>query len=89
MDVVVVVRAVCAPQVELRAVCADRRRIRAVCAFCIFRQVACSVRFYDERVYVQCASSRLLRILFDDFPSQDIHVDDGGDLVRRGYSIAR
>ena len=55
IDVVVVVRAVCAPQVDLRAVCAVRRRIRAVCAFCITSscaqcvlldvEITCSVRF--------------------------------------------
>ena len=55
IDVVVVIRAVCASQVVLRAVCADRRRIRAVCAFCITSscaqcvlldvEITCSVRF--------------------------------------------
>mgnify|MGYP006062244319 CR=1 FL=1 len=65
IDVVVVVRAVCAPQVDLRAVCAGRRRIRAVCEFCrdVMLRAVCATT--TSRLRAVCVLSKLLRVLVE------------------------
>ena len=50
IDVVGVMRAMCASQVGLRAMCVDRRRIRAMCVFCNVELCAmCTTSTRDTR----------------------------------------